>query len=112
MREVKSPADAPPPPGFIDFQKKVWFQLCAPLLRMAAFDTSLAVSLMMDSRDLAARGVFCFEDEDTAHVARSIAHQEIRRVPVVSRDRRLVGVLSLGDLAPHGANPASRQSGP
>jgi CBS domain-containing protein len=56
--------------------------------------------------------IYCFEDEDTAHVARSIAHQEIRRVPVVSRDRRLVGVLSLGDLAPHGANPASRQSGP
>jgi hypothetical protein len=42
----------------MEFQKQVWFQTCAALLKMPAFDVSLAVSLMMDSRDLAARGVF------------------------------------------------------
>jgi CBS domain-containing protein len=52
-------------------------------------------------RDIMSPEVFyCFEDEDTAYAARSMAHQQIRRVPVVNRDRRLVGVLSLGDLAP------------
>jgi CBS domain-containing protein len=42
---------------------------------------------------------YCFEDEDTDQVARTMAGEQIRRVPVVNRDKRLVGILSLGDLA-------------
>lgn len=42
---------------------------------------------------------YCFEDEDTAQVCRNMADQQIRRLPVVDRQKRLVGILSLGDLA-------------
>jgi CBS domain-containing protein len=42
---------------------------------------------------------YCFDDEDTEHVARSMSDQQVRRLPVVNRDKRLVGILSLGDLA-------------
>ncbi|MDZ5699037.1 CBS domain-containing protein [Chelativorans sp. M5D2P16] len=42
---------------------------------------------------------YCFEDEDTDHIARNMADQQIRRIPVVNRDKRLVGILSLGDMA-------------
>ena len=42
---------------------------------------------------------YCFEDEDTAHVARNMADQQIRRLPVVDRNKRLVGILALADLA-------------
>jgi len=42
---------------------------------------------------------YCFEDEDTEHVARNMGDQQLRRLPVVDRDKRLVGILSLGDLA-------------
>jgi CBS domain-containing protein len=50
---------------------------------------------------------YCFEDEDTDHVARNMADQQVRRLPVVNRDKRLVGILSLGDLAVmQGAGPA------
>ena len=42
---------------------------------------------------------YCFEDEDTQEVARNMASQQLRRLPVVNRDKRLVGILSLGDLA-------------
>jgi CBS domain-containing protein len=42
---------------------------------------------------------YCFEDEDTEHVARNMADQQVRRLPVVNRDKRLVGIVSLGDLA-------------
>ncbi len=42
---------------------------------------------------------YCYEDEDTDDVCRNLADQKIRRIPVVSRDKRLVGILSLGDLA-------------
>jgi CBS domain-containing protein len=42
---------------------------------------------------------YCFEDEDTAHVARNMGELQVRRLPVVNRDKRLVGILSLADLA-------------
>jgi CBS domain-containing protein len=42
---------------------------------------------------------YCFEDEDADHVLDNLGDLQIRRVPVVNRDKRLVGILSLGDLA-------------
>ncbi|HYZ22875.1 MAG TPA: CBS domain-containing protein [Rhodopila sp.] len=42
---------------------------------------------------------YVFEDEDLAHVADNMAEQQVRRLPVVNRNKRLVGVVSLGDLA-------------
>ena len=42
---------------------------------------------------------YVFEDEDLEHVADNMAEQQIRRLPVVNRNKRLVGVISLGDLA-------------
>jgi CBS domain-containing protein len=42
---------------------------------------------------------YCFEDEDTDHIADNMSEQQVRRLPVLNRDKRLVGILSLGDLA-------------
>ncbi len=42
---------------------------------------------------------YCFEDEDLDHVATNMADIRVRRLPVVNRDKRLVGIVSLGDLA-------------
>jgi CBS domain-containing protein len=42
---------------------------------------------------------YCFEDEDLEHVAKNMADIQVRRLPVVSRDKRLVGIVSLSDLA-------------
>lgn len=44
---------------------------------------------------------YCFEDEDTARVAKNMGEQQIRRLPVLNRDKRLVGILSLADIASH-----------
>lgn len=53
---------------------------------------------------------YCFEDEDLGHVARNMGEQQVRRLPVMNRDKRLVGILSLGDVAmgegPHPAGEA------
>jgi CBS domain-containing protein len=46
---------------------------------------------------------YCYEDEDTAHVSRNMAEQQVRRLPVLSRDKRLVGILSLADIAQYEA---------
>jgi CBS domain-containing protein len=42
---------------------------------------------------------YCFDDEDSEHVLDNLGDLQIRRVPVVNREKRLVGILSLGDLA-------------
>ncbi|OGA76346.1 MAG: inosine-5-monophosphate dehydrogenase [Betaproteobacteria bacterium RIFCSPLOWO2_12_FULL_65_14] len=42
---------------------------------------------------------YCFEDEDLQHVAKNMAEIRVRRLPVVNRDKRLVGIVSLGDIA-------------
>jgi len=42
---------------------------------------------------------YCFEDESLDHVAKNMAEQRVRRLPVLNRDKRLVGILSLGDIA-------------
>src|SRR5690606_32854707 len=47
---------------------------------------------------------YCFEDEDCERVLDNLGDLQIRRVPVVSRDKHLVGILSLGDLANQSAN--------
>ena len=43
--------------------------------------------------------LYVFEDQDLDEVARNMAEMKVRRMPVVNRDKRLVGIISLGDLA-------------
>lgn len=45
--------------------------------------------------------LYCFEDEEVEHVARNMADQQVRRLPVLNRDKRLIGIVSIGDLALH-----------
>ena len=42
---------------------------------------------------------YCFEDEDSVHVAQNMGELQVRRLPVLNRAKRLVGILSLADLA-------------
>ncbi|MGH7944903.1 MAG: CBS domain-containing protein [Opitutaceae bacterium] len=43
--------------------------------------------------------VFIYDDQDVDEAARLIETKKIRRLPVLNRDKRLVGIISLGDLA-------------
>ena len=74
---------------------------------------------MVTDRDIAVRGVaaekapedctvrevmsesvyYCFEDEDAERAADVMAEHKVRRLPVLNRDKRLTGVVALGDLA-------------
>ncbi|MBC6905414.1 CBS domain-containing protein [Saccharophagus sp. K07] len=47
--------------------------------------------------------LYCFEDEDIQHVAENMADLHVRRLPVMNRNKRLVGIVSLGNFA-SGAN--------
>jgi CBS domain-containing protein len=42
---------------------------------------------------------YCYDDEELDHVSRNMADLQVKRLPVVNRDKRLVGILALGDIA-------------
>jgi CBS domain-containing protein len=52
--------------------------------------------------------LYCFEDEDIDDVAANMADVKVRRLPVVNRDKRLVGIISLGDLAQEEEDAATK----
>lgn len=73
---------------------------------------------MITDRDIAVRGIsrglgpdarvrdvmsdevrYCFDDDEIDDLAQSMAHEQIRRLPVLNHQKRLVGIVSLGDLA-------------
>jgi CBS domain-containing protein len=45
---------------------------------------------------------YCFDDDDLTEVQDKMAASQIRRIPVVDRSKKLVGILSLGDVAREG----------
>ena len=42
---------------------------------------------------------YCFEDEDIDHVVTSMGQNQVRRFPVMNREKRLVGIVTLADAA-------------
>ncbi|MBC7540653.1 MAG: CBS domain-containing protein [Bacteriovorax sp.] len=51
------------------------------------------------------RVLYCYEDQSLDEVAQNLGENRIRRLPVLNRKKRLVGILSLGDLAQSHLNP-------
>lgn len=45
--------------------------------------------------------IHCFEDQTIEEAAQVMEKQQIRRLIVLNRDKRLVGIVSLGDVATH-----------
>jgi CBS domain-containing protein len=43
--------------------------------------------------------IYCFEDQDVAEAADLMKENQIRRLVVLNRDKNLVGIVSLGDMA-------------
>jgi CBS domain-containing protein len=73
---------------------------------------------MISDRDIAVRGIgmgrgpesrvrdvmtaevkYCFEDQDLDEVTANMGAIQVRRLPVLNRDKRLVGIIALGDIA-------------
>jgi len=73
---------------------------------------------MVTDRDIAVRGIargcgpdsqvrevmtdsvmYCFADQTIEEVSRNMGDVQVRRMPVVDRQKRLVGIISLSDIA-------------
>ena len=52
--------------------------------------------------------MYCYDDEDLDHVASNMGDIRVRRLPVVNRDKRLVGIVSLGDVALKGQRAGAK----
>jgi CBS domain-containing protein len=51
-------------------------------------------------REAMSGGIFyCFDDEDVEAGARSMAEHQVRRLPVLNRNKRLVGIIAVADIA-------------
>ena len=80
-------------------------------------DSERLVGVITD-RDIALRGIgmgrspysrvgdvmtaevkYCFEDQELEDIAQNMGAIQVRRLPVLSRDKRLVGIIALGDIA-------------
>lgn len=47
---------------------------------------------------------YCFEDEDLESAAKLMRERQIRRLPVLNREKRMVGIIALGDVAVESGN--------
>jgi CBS domain-containing protein len=74
---------------------------------------------MVTDRDIAIRGValgkgpdtpvrevmsteqvlYCYEDDEIEKVAKNMGDEKVRRLPVVNKEKRLVGIVSIGNIA-------------
>ena len=50
------------------------------------------------------RVLYCFEDEHVEEVAANMADNQVRRLPVLTREKRLCVIVALGDIATKGAD--------
>jgi CBS domain-containing protein len=74
-------------------------------------DRDITIRITAEGRDAANTPVqeamtpdvtYVFEDQDVQDAARIMREQQIRRLPVLNRDKQLVGILALGDIATTG----------
>jgi CBS domain-containing protein len=82
-------------------------------------DRDIAVRAVADGREpertavteaMTPEVIFCYEDEDVRQAADLMEQKQIRRLPVMSRDKKLVGIVSLGDLALQGNDRLSGEA--
>ena len=71
-------------------------------------DRDIAIRAVADAKDpqntrvsdiMSPEVVWCFDDASTEEVAAKMADHQVRRIPIVDRQKKLVGVVALADLA-------------
>jgi len=115
------------PDDTIERAAQIMAQIDAGVLPVAAGERLVG---MITDRDIAVRGVaegcspsarvrdimsqevkYCYDDAETEEVLDNMAEIQVRRMPVVDHDKRLVGIVSIGDLAKEEEHEAGRALG-
>jgi CBS domain-containing protein len=115
------------PDDTIEHAGQIMAQIDAGVLPVAQDDRLVG---MITDRDIAIRGVaegcnpdarvaevmsqevlYCYDDQDADDVLENMAEIQVRRMPVMDHDKRLVGIVSIGDLSKREAREAGRALG-
>lgn len=76
-------------------------------------DRDITIRAVAEGRDpnttpvrdaLSGHALYVFDDQSTEDAARMMADRQVRRLPVLNRGKRLVGIVALADLAREGGN--------
>jgi CBS domain-containing protein len=79
-------------------------------ITIRALADGMDVQIMLARDLMTTPAIYCFEDQDVGEVAQLMEENQIRRLVVLSgEDKRLVGVVSLGDLARNESTDRSGQ---
>lgn len=68
-------------------------------LIVRAFAEGLDSKTMLGRDLITSPAIYCFDDQSVDEAAKLMHDNQIRRLVVLGRDKRMVGVISLGDLA-------------
>ncbi|HKU87269.1 MAG TPA: CBS domain-containing protein [Casimicrobiaceae bacterium] len=78
----------------------------------AISDRDIAIRAIADDkgpattvREVMSEGIcWAYEDDSVEQAAAMMSERQVRRLPIVNRDKRLVGIVSLGDFAVESAD--------
>ena len=77
-------------------------------ITIRALADGMDLSIMLGRDLMTTPAIYCFDDQDASEAAKIIEENQIRRLVVLSREeKKLVGVISLGDLARNETNKLS-----
>jgi CBS domain-containing protein len=76
------------------------------VIRAVAEDRPAGSTIVRDA--MSEHVYYCFEDDDVEKAAQLMAEHQVRRLPVLNRDKRLTGVVALADLGRAGTAAAKR----
>jgi CBS domain-containing protein len=70
-------------------------------------DRDIAIRAVAEGKDsstpvreiISKKLLYCYDDQDTRDVVKNMGDNGVRRLPVLNREKRLVGIVSLGDVA-------------
>lgn len=71
-------------------------------------DRDIAVRAVAEGKDpkttkvrdvMSSEVLYCYDDQSQEEVAENLGENQVRRLPVMNRNKRLIGIVSLGDLA-------------
>ncbi|NUP10053.1 MAG: CBS domain-containing protein [Polyangiaceae bacterium] len=83
----------------VDEERRVIAMITDRDICMAAYTRGLALRDLRVYSAMSDEVVACRPDNSLADVERMMAKAQVRRIPVIDRDRRLVGIISLADIA-------------
>lgn len=67
------------------------------VLRCVAEDKDPVLTIAKDI--MTDKLLYCFDTDSLEDAAENMAHNQVRRLPVINKEKRLVGIISLGDIS-------------